>query len=277
MSISKPSEIQVDTIEYKEPKTLGNGGKQVYLQYNGGKLVVQTPKMTLPWSMGKFEGDNGQMKYSIDLSFKGREDNEKLSEFHDFLEKFDEQLVKEGVNHSMSWFKKKGMNEEVLRALFSKQVRESKDKETGEPDGKWPPTVKVKLPFKDGRFQCEIYDNKKNEVEQSQLENTLVRGCEVQALIEHSGIWFAGGKYGCSWKIIQMKVTAPSSIKGYSFIDSSDDEVDADEDDVEPENTSTAPAGNKSNFVEDSDDDSDIVEDSDEDSAPPTKKKGKKK
>ena len=36
--------------------------------------------------------------------------------------------------------KKKGMNEEVLRALFSKQLRESKDKETGEPDGKWPLT-----------------------------------------------------------------------------------------------------------------------------------------
>jgi len=274
MSISKPSEIKVDEIEYNEPKTLGNGGKQVYLQYNGGKLVVQTPKMTLPWSMGKFEGDQGQMKYSIDLSFKGREGNEKLSEFHDFLEKFDEQLVKEGVNHSMSWFKKKGMNEEVLRALFSKQLRESKDKETGEPDGKWPPTLKVKLPFKDGRFLCEVYDTKKKEVEQNQLENTLIRGCEVQALIEHSGIWFAGGKYGCSWKIIQMKVTAPSSIKGYSFIDSSDDEGEADDKVVDAKST---PPVNKSNFVEDSDDDSDIVEDSDDDSPPPTKKKGNKK
>jgi hypothetical protein len=272
MSISKPSEIKVNEIEYKEPKTLGNGGKQVYLEYNGGKLVVQTPKMSLPWSMGKFEGDNGQMKYSIDLSFKGKEDNEKLGEFHDFLEKFDEQLVKEGVSHSMAWFKKKGMNEEVLRALFSKQIRESKDKETGEPDGKWPSTVKVKLPFKDGRFQCEVYDNKKKQIDSSQLESTLVRGCEVQALIEHTGIWFAGGKYGCSWRVIQMKVTAASSIKGYAFIDSSDDEdlVDSDVDAGAGE-----PSKPNSNFVEDSD--SDILDSDEDDDPAPPKKTGKKK
>merc|ERR1712118_158327 len=112
-------------------------------------------------------------------------------------------------------FKKKSMTEDVLRALYSKQLRESKDKETGEPDGKWPDTIKVKLPYKNERFACEVYDNKKQEVDLSNLENILVRGCEIQALIECGGVWFAGGKYGVSWKIIQMKVTAPSTIKGY--------------------------------------------------------------
>ena len=104
------------------------------------------------------------------------------------------------------------------------------------------------------------------------MENTLIRGCEVQALIEHSGIWFAGGKYGCSWKVVQLKVTAPSSIKGYSFIDSSDDEV---EDDDSVHGQTSPVVDKKSNFVEDSDD-SDVVDDSDDEPSP-VKKKGKKK
>ena len=265
-TINKPNEIQVENITYKEPKTIGNGGKQVYVEYNDSKLIVQTPKMTLPWSMGKFDGDQG-LKFSIDMSFKGMDTNEQMRDFHKFLDEFDDILVKQGVKHSMAWFKKKDMKEEVLKALFSKQLKESKDKDTGEPDGKWPPTLKVKLPYKNDKFTCEIYDNKKNMIDTEQLESILVRGCEVQALIEHTGIWFAGGKYGCSWKVIQMKVTAPSTIKGYSFIDSSDDE-----DVVDEEVVTVNESGSK--FVEDSD--SDIVESDEDIPSPPLKQKKKK-
>ena len=41
-------------------------------------------------------------------------------------------------------------------------------------------------------------------------------------------MWFAGGKYGCSWKVVQMKLTPPAGIHGYSFIDDSEDEGEAD-------------------------------------------------
>ena len=50
-SIHKPEDINVNEIACAEPKMMGNGGKQVYLNYQGSKVVVQTPKMTLPWNM----------------------------------------------------------------------------------------------------------------------------------------------------------------------------------------------------------------------------------
>ena len=138
----------------------------------------------------------------------------------------DEKLVNDGVTNSMTWFKKKKQTKEVCKALYAPQIKVSKDK-NGEPDGKYPPTMKVKVPWKDGSFQCDAYDSKKQLITDD-LSNVLVKGTQVQALIQCVGMWFAGGKYGCSWKVVQMKLTPPAGIHGYSFIDDSEDEGEAD-------------------------------------------------
>jgi len=112
------------------------------------------------------------------------------------------------------------------KELTSDNIKVSKDK-NGEPDGKYPPTMKVKIPWRDGSFQCDAYDSNKKLIEDD-LSNVLVKGTQVQALIQCVGMWFAGGKYGCSWKVVQMKVTPAAGIHGYSFLDDSEDEGDAD-------------------------------------------------
>ena len=63
---------------------------------------------------------------------------------------------------------------------------------------------------------------------QDNIGDLLTKGCRVQCLIQCVGLWFAGGKYGCSWKIVQVKVNPSKSISGYSFIDDSDDEEEDD-------------------------------------------------
>ena len=109
--------------------------------------------------------------------------------------------------------------------------------------------MKVKVPWKDGKFDCDAYDSKRQLI-QDDLSNVLVKGSQVQALIQCVGIWFAGGKYGCSWKVVQMKVTPPAGIHGYSFIDDSEDEA---EDEV-------AEGGSDEDVV----DEEDLVSDEDE-------------
>ena len=82
-------------------------------------------------------------------------------------------------------------------------------------------------------------------------EDIFVKNTKIRGIIQCVGLWFAGGKYGCSWKIVQLKVTKQSAISGYAFIADSDDEADADAvDDADQEN-----------LVEDSG--SDLEEDSD--------------
>ena len=220
--IVKSDKFSCSNVEYSDPKKLQHGGQAIYLNYDGKPLILQTPKMSMPWGMGKYDGD--VPKYSLDLSFKGMDNSESLQSFYSALNKLDEKLVEDGVSNSMQWFKKKKQTKEVCKALYAPQIKVSKDK-NGEPDGKYPPTMKVKVPWRDGSFQCDAYDSKR-QLMQDDLSNVLVKGSQVQALIQCVGIWFAGGKYGCSWKVVQMKVTPPAGIHGYSFIDDSEDEAE---------------------------------------------------
>ena len=220
--IVKSDKFSCSNVEYSDPKKLQHGGQAIYLNYDGKPLILQTPKMSMPWGMGKYDGD--VPKYSLDLSFKGMDNSEALQSFYSALNQLDEKLVEDGVSNSMQWFKKKKQTKEVCKALYAPQIKVSKDK-NGEPDGKYPPTMKVKVPWRDGSFQCDAYDSKRQLI-QDDLSNVLVKGSQVQALIQCVGIWFAGGKYGCSWKVVQMKVTPPAGIHGYSFIDDSEDEAE---------------------------------------------------
>lgn len=228
--IITPEQFDIDNITFSEVKKLPNGGKNVFVNIdNEGskfKMVFQTPKMMCPYGMSCF--DQGEYpKYSLEMSFGGMEEDPTLKRFYDNLEAFDKKMISEAMKNSLAWFGKKKISEEVVSALYAPGIKVSKDKETGEPNNKYPPTFKVKVPFKDDQFDCGVYDNKKNKI-QDNIGDLLTKGCRVQCLIQCVGLWFAGGKFGCSWKIVQVKVNPSKSISGYSFIDDSDDEEEDD-------------------------------------------------
>ena len=227
--IVKAKELNTKNITYSEPKSLQTGAKAVYVNYEGKPLIVQTPKMRCPFGMNVYE-DGDYPKYSLPLSFSGMDNSDKLTTFHQVLEDFDKKLLKDGVKNSMLWFKKKKQSLEVCKALYSPQIKQSLD-ENGEPNGKYPDTIKVKLPWREDKFLCDAYDSNKVLIT-SDLKKILTKGSHVQALIQCVGLWFAGGKYGCSWKVIQMKVTPAAGVSGYSFLSDSEDE---DAEDVDEE------------------------------------------
>ena len=91
----------------------------------------------------------------------------------------------------------------------------------------------------------------------------------VNAIVQCVGIWVAGTKFGCSWKVLQMKITPPSTIKGYAFKEIDDKvEKDIDDDDEEDcENEAEAKdimadavASSDDDEVEESDDEDDDLE-----------------
>ena len=141
----------------------------------------------------------------------------------------DDAIVDQGSKNSMAWFKKKKAHRDVVMALFSPQIKLSRDKETGEVDGKYPPTMKLKLPVRDGKPGFDIYDFSQNKLDRP-LDELFVKGATIQALIRCSGIWIVGGKFGCSWNVSQVMVDAPVAIQSYAFIDDSDGEEDEDDD-----------------------------------------------
>ena len=255
-TIIKSTEFKPEMITYSEPKQLNGGrGKTVYISYGEyGHYSLQTPVMKLPFGLS-IDDRQEVPKYALDLSFRGIETDPKLEKFYNSLDKMDNKLVDDAVKHSMEWFKKKKSSKEVMSNLYNPIIRLSKDKETGEPDGKYPATFKVKIPTYDNKFGCDIFDDKKQQLKLSseELKDYLSKGSKIQALIKCTGVYFAAGKFGVSWRASQLKVFRNNIMKGYAFLDDSDDE-DIEEVDETTKHTKKNVEKELDNQIDDSED-----------------------
>lgn len=279
-SIVLAKDFDISKISYGSVKTLESGGRSIYVAYNGRPLIMQTPELTAPFGITKWSGDGkAPDKFTLELSLKGRDERENVRRFYDVLEELDTKIVQDAMENSMSWLKKKYTSTEVVQALYTPMIKYAKDKNTGEITDKYPPTFRLSLPHKDGKFSCEVYDKNRELMDLQALETT--KGCRMTAICQATGIWVAGGKFGCSWKVVQLLCIPHSSIRGFAFkmddkpalespILSEAGSEDGDEDAVVSATQPTAAV------LEDpeEDDDEDIVEDDDPiDRVPPPETK----
>ena len=56
-SFIKPNEFDSNNIQYSDIKPMGPNGKQIYLNYNGGRLAFHAPKMRIPFGANKYQED----------------------------------------------------------------------------------------------------------------------------------------------------------------------------------------------------------------------------
>tara|TARA_Y100001970_G_C14207487_1_gene844932 strand:- start:106 stop:999 length:894 start_codon:yes stop_codon:yes gene_type:complete len=275
----RSSDLDPSELTYSSPRVLDSGAKMIYVNYSENqRFVVQTPWMVLPFDMSCYtQGE--YPKYTMQMSFRGHEDNQSVNTWLSKLNQIDEKLISdvvggtdsENVKYSLSWFKKAKTSEEVVKALYSPCVRRSKDRDTGEYDGKYPPTQRIKLPCRvkeDGsvNFTFPVYDKKTKEkidLNETPLESLLKKGTRVTALIRPTSIWITGGgNFGMSWAVEQLKLIRQTRLSDYGFLDDSDDEP------MEEDTSEATPMGNE---VEDSDDEEE-EEVEIEPPSPPTKK-----
>jgi hypothetical protein len=256
------------------------------MSLNRSPIVLQTPEMVAPYGVSNWNDDGkGPDKYSLDLSFKGKEGRENLNTFFEKMVALDKKLVRDGVDNSMTWLKKKHNSVDVVEALYTPMVKYAKDKTTGEITDKYPPTFKLKIPFVNSSFQCEVYDSKRKPVNNLKelIDSGAFKGAKVTAIIQCLGIWVAGGKFGCSWKVLQMRVSPPQTIKGYAFKEIEDDKVDdsdiEDEDDVSVNGNEILNHATEeiNNLTVQDDSEDELIESSEDELEAPVQKKEVKK
>lgn len=218
-TVVQSSDFNTSNISFSQVKILDNGGKQAYLNYGGRSLTMQTASMAVPYGMSVFD-KQGPVKYSVDLSFRGYEDkSSKIATFYEAMTQLDEYMIDQGVKNSQAWFKNK-LTREVVEAFYTPVVRVSKDA-NGNPKP-YPPSFKVALKKRNGSdtFDVQTYDDQKRPYEGVPLEDLLVKGAQITVLVQCTGVWFAGSKYGLSWKAVQLRVDKlPESIRGFAFAD----------------------------------------------------------
>jgi hypothetical protein len=206
-------------LSFSQLKVLDSGGKQAYTNYDGGMFVFQTPNCHLPYGMSAFD-KAGPIKYSVELSLRGYDEAaSKMKQFYDALTRLDEYMIDQGVKNSRQWFKS-DLSRDVIKAFYTPMIRIPLDKDGNRKP--YPPTIKLSLRQKrDSQdFDVTCWDEKKQPYRDIKLEELLVKGAQATCLIQCTGVWFAGSKYGLSWKLVQAVITSlPQSARGFTFVD----------------------------------------------------------
>ena len=233
-SAIKVNDIDLEKITFSTPKTLDNGGKMLYLNYNGGVNPLRTtvPESKLPFDPSYFPDNDSSGKFAVKVSMSNLDDNKSMNEFHSKMSEIDNFLVSKAVENSQAWFRKK-LSRDAVEALYTPMVRCSTDPETGEPNGKYPDSFAFKIVKKDGVFpQFSIYDQKKTDFDvnnatenPTDISNILIQGSLIKTIIKCNGIWIANGKFGCTWRAEQIRVKLPEGgLREYAILSDSDDE-----------------------------------------------------
>lgn len=216
----------LDDINIAAPKLNKSGGKSANILYKPSKksLYVNMQVPMLTWGAQMFKDpQSGKETYDLALQFPRSDystpETTKLLAQFQALEKY---IKAEAVKNCMAWFNKK-MTPELVEGAWTPMLKYSKDKETGEPDLTKAPTLKVKLPQYDGKFNCEIYDTAGNMMyPDAMTDNSPVelipKGINIVAIIQCGGLWFANKAFGCTWKLFQAVVQPKPSMKGRCLI-----------------------------------------------------------
>ena len=266
-----------DILKYSAPKQNQSGGKSVNL-YNRDTnkyLQISTP-LILTWGVSDYEGNQ---KYDMALQFPS---DEYLSGAKkEFLEKmiaFENKIKEDAIQYSKEWFGKAKMSSEVVDALWSPMLKYPKNKETGEYDYDRSPTLRVKVPFYDGVWKCELYDTSEKLVFPDSNSPALTpidviqKGSNAALVIQSGGLWFANGKFGTTWRLMQAVVQPKETIFGKCQIKLGVEEkkemaerieLPEDEDDF------TEPVKQTSTLVEESDEEEQEEEEEEEEEETP--------
>jgi len=247
MPVIKATNLDLSKITFSDVKTDNHGRKMVFVNYDGGKIMVQTPKMYVPNGLKRWRKkdatDNKDDSFEIELSFSGEDKNADIREFHNKMEQFDELVKKQIMAHSKEWLGKPKVSMELIEnAFYSPSVRVPMDKEGNVLD--YPSRVRAKLDRErkgddfTGRFLSYkkpptpvlMFDESKTllEMNEDNFESVVPKGSQVVAVLELVYLTITT-KVSAKWKLVQAKVARnQQTITGYAMIDDEESQIQED-------------------------------------------------
>jgi hypothetical protein len=249
--------FNVQNIRFSAPKANSSGGKSINILNNITKsgLRISTPLM-LTWGASDFEGNN---KFEMSLQFPSEEyKSDDTDLFLKNMIAFEQKIKDDALTYSKEWFGKAHKSADVVEALWTPMLKYSKNKETGDYDYTRAPALRVKIPMWEGVWKCEVYDEDENKLFPNPSNpvatpiDFLQKGVNVACVLQCGGLWFANGKFGMTWKLIQaVGAKQKASLSGKCLIKLKTSDKEKIKAAPEPEEEADEAAA----LVEDSDDD----------------------
>ncbi len=273
---------ETDT-KYSKCKINASGGKSVgiYNSQTGQSLYVGTP-LLMTWGLQQYiDEKTGKVSYEMSLQFPNDDfDTDETRAFLKSMADFEVKLKADALTNSKDWFAKPKMTPDAVDALFTPILKYPRDKATCEKDMNKKPTMRIKVPFWQGKWEgVEIYDSDRNclfpcaDPNVSPME-IITKLSHMKTMIQCGGLWFANGKFGITWRFVQGMIQPRLSMRGKCHLSLSSSESSADSQrSIQNDNHTEAVREHQSQpqfttETVDSDDGSGEEEENDDDSTP---------
>lgn len=269
-------------IKYSKCKINASGGKSVgiYNSQTGQSLFVGTP-LLMTWGLQQYTDEKtGKVSYEMALQFPN--DDFETAETRAFLKSmtdFETKLKADALTNSKDWFAKPKMTPDAIDALFTPILKVPMDKLTCEKDLSKKPTMRIKMPFWQGKWEgVEIYNTDGSCLFPSADPNVspmdiITKLSHMKTMIQCGGLWFANGKFGVTWRFVQGMIQPRLSMRGKCHLSlTSSDSIQNDHHvEVNHEQQQQQQQQKQNQFsteTVDSDDGSDHEEEDEDDSVP---------
>ena len=224
--------------KYSKCKVNSTGGKSVgiYNSQTGQSLYIGTP-LLMTWGLQQYIDDKtGKVSYEMSLQFPNDDfDNDETRGFLKAMTALEAKLKADALANSKDWFAKPKMTPDAIDALFTPILKYPTDKATCEKDMSKKPSMRVKVPFWQGKWEgVEIYDADRNCIFPCSDPNVspmdiITKLSHMKTMIQCGGIWFANGKFGVTWRFVQGMIQPRLSMRGkcHLSLTSSESTVDS--------------------------------------------------
>lgn len=234
--ITSFEEFEPETITYGAPRLDSRGNKTIKINSGSGNSLVLSTPLLLTWGINKMtDDDSGRVSYSLSLQFPN--DNYASDEARMFLDKLktlENKIIDDAVKNRKEWFNNNKLTREVAEVVFNYFLKHPKDKQTNEIDETRAPTMRIKIPYWENKFNVELYDMEENTLfvpdmsdKIDDFTSIIPKASHVIAGIQCGGIYYINGKFGITWRLIQAMVQRPVRLQGGCFLKPSSNDMAA--------------------------------------------------
>ena len=214
-------EIKFDKINISGLRKLDSGGQMAYVSYGekSNRFIIQTPLMSVPYAFGT--GYNNERSDYLTLSFGDYENDNKLNKFCENMKNIEKTVNEHVINNVETWFpnfsgKSDAVVEQLIGEAFNPFVKHSKE-------NKYPPTIKVKIPYENDKYNIKIEDMTTNEEYDFNEIKDKLKGAYVKICFRVSAVYFINKHFGVSAKASKIKISFPSQDEDDFRSDSEDE------------------------------------------------------
>jgi hypothetical protein len=255
-AIVNANTANINDVTFTEAKRNKQGGLGVQMKYNGQNFQLRLPRMSFPGGLLERKDDNsGNVTYSLIGSLKGCDPfakakattDDDMAKLYNFLLDLQEKLIQTATENSSKWFGKK-RGEESIRDSFNDRsiLSVSSDKNGDEyvPNGKYPPSFRLKIPVYDGRISMDVVDASTKPVYLTldSLRSVFPKGVAANLIVSGS-LYIIGQSFGVTWRVSMAQVfpqTRLTAASAFEAVEENDDEEAASAQDEVPPTQETA-------------------------------------